>query len=230
MRPIIGITQDIEYKPSGGGFWAYLDKHYAEAVYRFGGMPLMIPIVADRGAPDEFIGRIDGLLLSGGDDIHPRYYGEELSDSTNLSPDTRTDYDFALLRAALKAGKPVLGICLGAQVLNVYFDGKLHQDVPGHKGKGADLTHEVAVASGGRLREILGVDKLTVNSYHHQAMKTVGEKLIASASAPDGIVEAVELPGEGFVLGVQWHPERMQGDPFSQRIFEAFIKASSLKI
>jgi putative glutamine amidotransferase len=225
MRPIIGITQDIEYKPGGEGFWSYLDKNYAEAVYHFGGMPMMIPIVSDEGAASEFVGRIDGLLLSGGDDIHPRYYGEELSDSTNLSPDTRTDYDFALLKAALATGKPVLGICLGAQAINVYFGGRLHQDVMGHKGKGVDMTHEVSVAPGGRLAEILGESRLTVNSYHHQAIKTVGEKLIAAAAAPDGVVEAVELPGADFVLGVQWHPERMPSDPYARKIFEAFIEA-----
>jgi putative glutamine amidotransferase len=225
MRPIIGITQDIEYKPSGDGFWSYLDRHYAEVVYRFGGMPLMIPIVADSGAAAEFVGRIDGLLLSGGDDIHPRYYGEELSDATSLSPDTRTDYDFALFKAALDTHKPVLGICLGVQTMNVCFGGKLHQDVMGHKGKGADLTHEVRVSPGGRLHKILGADRLTVNSYHHQAIKTVGEPLMASAAAPDGIVEAVELPGHDFVLGVQWHPERMPGDPYARKIFEAFINA-----
>jgi len=224
MRPIIGITQDIELKQDGSGYWAYLDKNYAEAVYRFGGMPLMLPVISDPEAIRDFAARIDGLLLSGGDDIHPRYYGEELHPATGLSPDVRTDFDFAILKQTLALGKPVFGICLGIQTLNVYFGGTLHQDIPGHKEKGGDASHEVSL-SDGMLRHLLGVEKLTVNSYHHQTVKAVGNGLVVSATSPDGIVEALELPGNAFVLGVQWHPERMQTDAATEKIFRAFINA-----
>lgn len=225
MRPIIGITQDMEYKADGKGFWAYLDRHYAEAVYRFGGMPMMIPILGMEAVPD-IIGRIDGLLLSGGDDIHPRYYGEEPGENVGLSPDLRTDFEFALLKEAIAKGKPVLGICLGVQAMDVFFGGTLHQDVPGHKGKGEDIHHEVSVADGSLLKNILGAGTVRVNSFHHQTIKDVGKGLVASAVSPDGIVEAVEYPGGPFVLGVQWHPERMQGDASAERLFKAFISAS----
>lgn len=224
MKPIIGITQDMEYKKDGAGFRAYLHKSYADSVYRMGGMPLMLPIIAD--AASEYADRIDGLLLSGGDDIHPRHYGEELAEGVSLSPDERTTFEFALLKETLARKKPVLGICLGVQTINVYFGGSLHQDIPGHKGKDDDLYHEVTLAEGGRLRQILGVGRLRVNSYHHQALKGIGKGLIASASSEDGIVEAVELPGEQFVVGVQWHPERMVEDPFAEKLFKAFIEAS----
>ena len=224
MRPIIGITQDIELKPKGG-FWAYLDRHYAEAIYRFGGLPMLLPILEDTAAVAEYISRIDGLLLSGGDDIHPRYYGEELSDKTSLSPDIRTDLDFALLKEALAQSKPVLGICLGVQEMNVFFGGTLHQDIQGHKATDCELRHDISVRDGSLLHAITGRDSLNVNSYHHQAIKTVAPGLIASAAAPDGIVEAVELPGEGFVLGLQCHPERMTHDVEMAKIFKAFIAA-----
>jgi len=223
MRPIIGITQDIELKESGG-FWAYLDRNYAEAVYRFGGIPLMLPILEDAGAVAEFAGRIDGLLLSGGDDIHPRYYGEELSNKTSLSPDIRTDYENALLKEMLALDKPVFGICLGVQAMNVYFGGKLHQDIGGHKEKGADSYHEVKV-EGGMLADIVGTGMMRVNSFHHQAIKIVGDGLLASAVSPDGIVEAVEVPGKRFAIGVQWHPERMHDDEYATKLFRAFITA-----
>ncbi len=137
----------------------------------------MIPILEEHGAVAEFAGRIDGLLLSGGDDIHPRYYGEELSEKTGLSPDIRTDYEFALLKEMLALDKPVLGICLGVQAMNVYFGGKLHQDIGGHKEKGADSYHEVKV-EGGMLADIVGAGMMRVNSFHHQAIKTVGDGLL----------------------------------------------------
>ncbi len=223
MRPIIGITQDIEFKESGG-FRAYLDKSYADAVYRFGGMPFMIPVVEGASVPEEYARKIDGLLLSGGDDIHPRYYSEEVMDGTMLSPDLRTDFDFALLREMLAAGKPVLGICLGIQSINVYFGGKLYQDIPAHKEKGRDIRHMVTLARGSLLKEILGAERLSVNSYHHQAVSKVAPGLNPSAVSDDGMVEAVELPGGRFVVGVQWHPERMQEEESSRRLFEAFLK------
>ncbi len=228
MRPIIGVTQDIEYKKDGDGFRACLHASYAEAVYRFGGLPLMIPILGPEAAAGLLEG-VDGLLLSGGGDIHPRYYGEGGLEGINLSPDARTEFEFALLKAAIAGGRPVLGICLGVQTMNVYFGGGLHQDIPGHKSSAGDVRHEVAVAEGSRLRAVLGAGRIEVNSYHHQALKGLGRGLIASAASPDGIIEAVELPGGPFVAGVQWHPERMRDDPYSERLFRAFTGACSEK-
>ncbi len=224
-RPIIGITQDMELKKDGKGFWAYLDSNYARAIYRFGGMPLMIPIVDTEGAAAEFAKQMDGLLLSGGDDIHPRYYGEEITGKVNLSPDRRTEFDIALLKETLALGKPALGICLGVQTMNVYFGGTLHQDMPGHKATDTDLRHEVALVGESRLKQMLGVERVTVNSYHHQAIKEPAKELLPSAVSDDGIVECLELPGKSFVVGVQWHPERMQDDPHAEKLFRAFIGA-----
>ncbi len=226
MRPLIGVTQDMEFKESGG-FRAYLDKSYADALYRFGGMPFMIPVVEGASVPEEYAREIDGLLLSGGDDIHPKYYSEDVMDGAALSPDIRTDFDFSLLREMLALKKPVLGICLGIQSINVYFGGKLRQDIPGHKEKGRDIRHMVTLARGSMLREIIGVERLSVNSHHHQAVSRLAPGLYPSAVSDDGMVEAVELPGKMFVVGVQWHPERMQEEESSRRLFEAFIKECS---
>ncbi|MBI5695462.1 MAG: gamma-glutamyl-gamma-aminobutyrate hydrolase family protein [Nitrospirae bacterium] len=225
MRPIIGITQDIELKPDSGGYWSYLINTYADAVYRFGGTPLMIPIITQPEAAAEYASRVDGLLFAGGDDIHPRYYGEEPGDESGLSPDTRTEFELALLREAFSRGMPVLGICLGIQTMNIYFGGTLHQDIGGHREGGRDISHEINVAAGTRLHGILGTERLTVNSFHHQALKGVGKGLTVSATCADGITEAVELPGPRFVLGVQWHPERLPGDPYTEKLFRAFVGA-----
>jgi len=227
MKPIIGITQDIELKEhEPDGFWAYLDRHYAEAVHRFGGMPMMIPALGGNAEAHDVAGYIDGLLLSGGDDIDPKYYNEAQAPVLTISPDIRTDYDFALIDNMLRLGKPVLGICLGIQEMNVFFGGTLRQDIPGHKEKGRDMAHAVEILPGGRLAGLLGAGRITVNSYHHQALGDVSPRLFKSAAAADGIVEAVELPGDNFVVGVQWHPERMQEDGNARRLFEAFIEAS----
>jgi len=224
-RPVIGITQDVELKKEGPGYWGYLVNAYADAVYRYGGLPLLLPVMEDSVSAREFAGQIDGLLLSGGDDIHPRYYGEALQPETCLSPDVRTEFDMAIFREMLALDRPVLGICLGIQTMNVYFGGTLHQDMPGHKEKGGEARHEVSVADGSMLRGILGVGRLVVNSYHHQSIKGLGAGLAASALSTDNVIEAVELTGRRFVAGVQWHPEKMPDDIYTERLFRAFIGA-----
>jgi len=222
LTPLIGISTDLA--PKEGGWYNRLDWRYANAIFKFGGTPALLPII-DADAVSETVGRLDGILLSGGDDIHPRYYGEDISAPVELSPDIKTDYDLALLKEAIEQGKPVLGICLGAQEINVFFGGSLHQDMQGHKDAGGPVFHDIKT-SGGRLAEVMAAGTITVNSYHHQSIKELGWGLICSGRADDGTVEAVELPGDIFVVGVQWHPERMLDDPHAARLFNAFISAA----
>jgi len=224
MRPLIGITQGIEPRESGG--WrTYIDKSYQDAVYRAGGMPVLLPVPDDLSTVAELAGRLDGLLLSGGEDIHPRYYGQDITCPMELSPDSRTDFEDELTGHALERNIPILAICLGIQALNVHLGGTLIQDLQGHKNKVVKLRHEVRVKNDSLLRNIAGTDSLTVNSTHHQAVDKPGGGLVVSGTAPDGVVEAVEYPSHPFVLGLQWHPEKMPDDPDSRKIFSAFVKA-----
>ena len=220
MKPIIGITHSNKK--------SNIDSlmNYVEAVRRFGGEPL--PLSLDIEMVPEYIKKIDGLLLSGGPDIDPVYYNEELVPCPDYTPcpHERTEFEFAMLKAALKRGRPVLGICLGVQTMNVYFGGGLYQDMDGHRQVGGkDSRHGVTVVRDTRLSGILGAARVRVNSAHHQAIKTVGKGLVVSAVSGDGFVEAIELPGKRFVVGVQWHPERMKGNRYAGMLFRAFITA-----
>ena len=221
MKPVIGITHSNNK--------SNIDSlaNYVEAVKRFGGEPL--PLSLDIGEIPGYMKKIDGLLLSGGPDIDPCYYGERLTipkkDFTPC-PHERTEFEFAVLKAALKKGKPVLGICLGVQAMNVYFGGSLVQDMPGHRQIGGqDARHGITVVRDTRLWEVLGAVQVRVNSSHHQAIRTVGKGLVVSAVSDDGYVEAVEYPCDNFAVGVQWHPERMKGNRYAAKVMKAFIDA-----
>ena len=172
-------------------------------------------------APAELDG-VDGLVLSGGSDIEPSRYGQDSMSARNPDPQ-RDEMELRLARAALERGVPVLAICRGMQLLNVLRGGKLLQDIgESHTG----VTHPVKIQRGSRLQGILG-DSYVVNSRHHQAVARLGAGLVATASAEDGHVEALEMPeAPGFVLGVQWHPEDLfEGDAGHLRLFEAFRDA-----
>ena len=222
MKPVIGITHSNNN--------SNIDslKNHVDAVKRSGGEPL--PLSIEIGKIPEYIRKIDGLLLSGGPDIDPAYYNEESETSPDYSPcpHGRTDFELAMLKAAVRKGRPVLGICLGVQTLNVGFGGSLYQDMDNHKQiNGEDALHGITVVRGTRLERALGAGRVKVNSAHHQAVKAVGKGLVVSAVSRDGYVEAVELPGEKFVVGVQWHPERMRGNRYAARLLKAFIEACS---
>ena len=169
---------------------------------------------------------LDGLLLAGGSDVDAALYGA-VRDPQAGEPDRERDrVETALLREALDRDLPVLAICRGVQLLNVAHGGTLVQHIEGHKCPDQRDVHTVAVASGSRLRSILGVDELAVNSRHHQCVERVGAGLVVVATAADGVVEALELAAKRFVVGVQWHPED-RVDGIDVRLFEAFREAMS---
>ena len=250
--PVIGITVDanfgrddgeIEAGIGGNGtavFW--LNKSYVDAVEAAGGIPVLIPVLTSPRKIRLYLSMIDGLILSGGDfDIDPKLYGEKPVPQLGALKPGRTLMEMGLLKGALKAGMPTLGVCGGHQVINVAFGGSLWQDIPTqipsaikHSQSPAPSTrpsHEVSVVPGSLLADIVGGGTaLKVNSTHHQCVKKLGKGLVVSSLSPDGLAESVELKnrGERFVLGVQWHPERLYGsDEPSARIFRRLVESAA---
>jgi putative glutamine amidotransferase len=228
MRPLIGIPQCLDDR----GRWRpgrdthYLDCAYAKAVDAAGGTPVHVPIQSDANA---LMSRIDGLLLPGGGDFLPQQdYPEGVRfDAVSAA---QIDFDSHLLAAALDRGSPVLAICYGMQLLALHCGGTLHYhiptDVPGaanHRLQERDGRHAIDVAAGSRLAEILGMSPGPVNSRHHQGVAETGG-LRTAARAGDGVVEAVEAEEAAFCIGVQWHPETLEG-PHRDRLFAAFVAA-----
>ncbi len=204
---------------------------YMHAVLQSGGLPFVVPHTADTALLDQYLDGADGLVLSGGGDVNPSFYGEEKSPLCGDGSILRDETELYLCRKALEKGLPVLGICRGVQVMNVALGGTLHQHVSHAENHDrddlpADAVHEVAVVPGTRLHAIFGKETLGVNSRHHQAVKDAGNGLVISAVAEDGTIEAVERPGDAFFLGVQWHPESMyEKYDDMKKIFAAFVAA-----
>jgi putative glutamine amidotransferase len=226
-RPLIAVTtselrrpEDLDARPQGEPpkLEVALATLYPEAIERAGGIPVIVPLLRPD-AIDALLDRVDGVCLSGGPDLQPSAYGEEPHPQLGPTEPRADAVELQLIRAADRRHLPILGICRGMQVLNVARGGTLHQHLPEvvgdrieHRqpGHGSIPTHRVETASHSRLRAVLGGPKLEVNSFHHQAIKTLGHDLVATAWAQDGTVEAVEGPGERLVLGVQWHAEGLE--------------------
>ena len=207
---------------------AVLPETYLDSITAAGGVPLLLPPVDVAGGAAAAVAALDGLVLTGGADVDPALYGAERHEATQGIRRNRDAWEGDLLRAALAADVPVLAICRGVQFLNVALGGTLHQHVPdivGHDehGKPGDVYNEVhvKVEPGSRLSDIIGEDS-AVRCHHHQALDQLGNGLVITARADDGIIEAVEDPTRRFLLGVQWHPE--QGD--DPRLFDALIAAA----
>ncbi|GAA3134924.1 MULTISPECIES: gamma-glutamyl-gamma-aminobutyrate hydrolase family protein [Nonomuraea] len=231
-RPVIGITCYVEQATFT--VWrdtpaALLPYAYVEKVAAAGGQPVVLP---PAGEPAALVGRLDGLVLAGGGDIDPARYAAAPHERTGYVREFRDEAEFALLRAALDAGLPYLGICRGLQVLNVALGGSLHQhlpDVVGHTGhcpgpgRFGDLP--VTPVPGSRLAKALGTvplpEPLPVPHYHHQGVDRLAPGLSVTATAADGTIEAVELEGAGFAMAVQWHPEVAE----DRALFETLVAA-----
>jgi putative glutamine amidotransferase len=210
---------------------------YVQAVYKAGGLPVLIPLGVSDGDLDALLARLDGLLFTGGGDIDPeRYGGQPHPRVYDIDPD-RDRMELYLVTRAAQEGIPFLGICRGFQVVNVAYGGSLYEDIldqhpgalkhdyfPGYPRD--QIVHPVQIAPGSRLAEILGQTEVAVNSLHHQGVRQVPVSLPLTALAPDGIPEAVELPGHPFGLAVQWHPEWLQAHAPMRGLFEAFVGAA----
>ncbi|MBI5105020.1 MAG: gamma-glutamyl-gamma-aminobutyrate hydrolase family protein [Solirubrobacterales bacterium] len=216
---------------------AALGLSYPEAIERAGGLPVILPPLRPEGI-SALLDRVDALCLPGGPDIHPATYGA--APHPELGPtEPRVDaFEHALVRAADRRGLPILGICRGAQMLNVARGGTLHQHLPDVVGEGirhrqtehgSVPTHRIEVADRGRVPQLLGYAGREVNSFHHQAIAELGRDLVVTARAQDGTIEAVEQPGERFVVGVQWHAEGLRAHlPLFQQLVAAALGGAAL--
>ncbi len=227
-RPLIGITAYCE--PATYGVWrgtetVLLPRTYTDSVIAAGGLPVLL---APREESAAVVDRLDGVVLSGGPDVDPDRYGAEPEPLTGVPRTERDAAELAVLGRALELSKPVLAVCRGMQVLNVGLGGTLIQHVPdvvGHLGHnpepGVFGATEIALDDGSLVGAALGAG-VTGQCHHHQAIARLADGLKVTGRAPDGTIEAVELDGRTFVIGVQWHPE--QDDP---RIFAALVRAST---
>ena len=241
MKPLIGVTPDFnagDRKEWGGREPTYfLRARYVRAIEDLGGIPLVLPLVADLDARRRLLTHIDGLLLTGsGPDLAPELYGERQQYKFHVMSQRRATFELEMAQLARAADLPLLGICGGMQALNVAFGGSLYQDIGAQQSQplqhrqsasATQLSHAVKIVPKSLLHRVVKTGRLRVNSSHHQSVKEVAPSLTASAVAPDGIIEAIESPSERFLLGVQWHPEFLF-DRYEHRrlLFEAFLKAA----
>jgi putative glutamine amidotransferase len=245
MKPLIGVTPDFnagDRKEWGGREPTYfLRARYVRAVEDLGGIPVVLPLVADIDARRRLLASIDGLLLTGsGPDLAPELYGERQRYRFRVMSQRRATFELEIVQLARAADVPVLGICGGMQTLNVAFGGSLYQDIDSQRSKAlrhrqaspaTELSHAVTIRSGSLLRHIVKTANMRVNSSHHQSVKDVAPSLTASAVAPDGIIEAIESRAQRFLLGIQWHPEFLFDHyPLHRRLFEAFLRAARKKV
>lgn len=241
-RPLIAVTtseirlaEQVQQTPEGEPPRPEmaLGMRYLEAVAAAGGLPVVTPPLSGDAA-GALLANFDGVLLSGGPDIHPDVYGKDPHAELGPTWPELDRFELALAREAYRRGLPILAICRGAQTLNVARSGTLFQHLPerfGHavvhrrQGYGPYRHHPVEVDPGSTLARALGTTRLEVNSYHHQAADRLGRGLRAVAWSPDGVIEGVEAPGDHFAVGVQWHAEAMTELPAHARLFSAFVDA-----
>jgi putative glutamine amidotransferase len=236
-RPLIGLTThrrtfEDDPTPAFG-----LRVTYVESIRRAGGLPVLVPLGLSEDELRDLYERLDGLLLSGGGDIQPAQYGMgPIPDLRQVDVD-RDRCELMLTRWAVSEEKPLLGICRGVQTINVALGGTLYRDVASeHPGRSKHdyypgyaydhPAHPVQVTEDTLLARVLGKPLVTVNSLHHQAARDIAPSLVPVAHSPDGVIEALELPGHPFALGVQWHPEWLPEAAEMRSLFESFVAAT----
>lgn len=249
--PLIGVTIDhdsgkqVTPRARGEGTY-YLSESYAWAIEQVGGVPVLLPYIAQKSKVKLLLENLlDGLVVTGGGfDVDPMMYGEKpIINRSRLRPE-RTEFETLAIKSALKLKMPVLAICGGMQLLNVVQGGTLYQYIPEQlpdalnhmqKQPSNKATHFVDIEKGSRLYSIYRTDRMKVNSTHRQSVKDVGKGLALTATSPDSVVEAIELIGDAFCMGLQWHPEVLgfkrgkngfELGPLGKKIFNAFIRAA----
>lgn len=230
-RPIIGVS--APYTDATKDYRASF--YYEDAIVAAGGIAVLVPSANNSACIEELLGTLDGILIPGGADVDPFFYGEEPVRGLGLIKASNDAYEINLIRTARAMHKPILSVCRGMQILNVAFGGTLYQDLPtqrpeclSHWQAPVDRTevyHSVDIAEGSYLFEAYGEKTVRANSFHHQAVKDVAPGFTVSARARDGIIEAIEVKEER-ILGVQWHPEALHiSHPEHLRYFKHFVEA-----
>lgn len=245
MKPLIGITcnYSLDDKPGvsshmgvPGQKWQMLADNYIEAITNAGGIPVIIPISKNLENLYSLVEKLDGFLISGGNDIEPNLYGEFICKEVGILSPKRDKQEIKLTKYIIKnTNKPLLGICRGLQILNVSCGGSLYQDLEKNKLNNHFIAsspmnhpiHRVTIEKDSILYNIFQKKELKVNSYHHQAIKNLGENLKCVAVSEDGIIESIEVKGKKFMIATQWHPEMMYDSKEQQDIFKRFVKEAS---
>lgn len=244
MRPVIGITTSVKIDGEDKDrLRIYLNMAYSDAIYAAGGLPLLIapPPGADPGTLDAILDRLDGVLFTGGHDLHSRHYGRPLHPRTEPMHERRGCFEVEFFRRADARGLPILAVCLGQQIANVARGGALIQHLDdiaaapriAHQERGAETpVHPIAIQRGSRLAAIVGRLHMDVNSRHHQAIDpdALGAGLRVAARAPDGVIEAVECEQDRFLIAVQWHPEDMTSQAAHFALFRALVAAAAVRV
>ena len=214
MKPVIGITTNFReegYKVIGAVY------NYVEAIVKAGGVPFLIPIINSPDDLEQYLDMLDGILFTGGEDILPLLFGEEPLKQVKYVSIERDEQELVLFKKAYERKIPILGICRGQQLMNIALGGTLYQDmdsqIPGVGGHSQDrypepeLYHSINIEKDSKLFEAMGVEKINVNSFHHQCVKTLGKGLKVTALSKEGIIEAIETTDDQFAVTVQFHPE-----------------------
>ena len=227
MNPTIGIFPDVDEEGI-----VKLQPTYVDAIIKSGGIPFILPYTFDDEL-ESMLDNCDGFLFSGGGDIDPKYYGENISSECGNIQNKRDEFELRLFDKIIKTGKPIMGICRGAQVINVALGGTLYQDIPTQINTNIShrqvepkdcFSHSVSVMQETPLFDLVGSDNIRVNSFHHQSIKSLGKNLQVMAKADDGIIEAVYSTDRQYIRAYQWHPERLFAcDEISRKLFEDFI-------
>ena len=233
-KPMIGILPLVDMERES--YW--MIPGYMKGIEAAGGIPVMLPLTTDYKIIQRLVENFDGFLLTGGQDVSPKLYGEEILSECGQINQQRDKMEQILIKQVIELDKPMLGICRGIQILNAVLGGTLYQDLPMQYSSEIDhhmtppydrVVHKVILNEETPLYSILNVKEIGVNSYHHQAIKDLSEKLEIAAVSEDGIIEGVYMPGKKFVLATQWHPELSYlKDENSMKIFNAFVNAITI--
>lgn len=221
-RPVIGLTAKLISE--GTDTYYKLDRNYVDAIVAAGGEPLILPFVGQKAEAGRWLDRVAGVVFTGGPDINPVRWSEPLHPKVSLMHPDKEASDFLYANESLRRDVPVLAICLGCQEINVALGGSLHQHIEGHEG---GREHGVEVGES-RLREFVGRSP-SVNSYHHQSIHRLGKGLSITART-DGVIEGIESAKHRWVVGVQWHPERIARRPEQKQLFQAFVSEAKRTI
>lgn len=225
IRIIANIEDDLKLSMFGP---------YGQVIEKSGGMPLVLPFVESYDLIDEFIDECDGIFFTGGVDISPAYYNEQTKQTCGNIQKKRDELEFEVFKRAYAKDKPILAICRGCQLVNVALGGTLYQDIPTEyqtnmvHAQTADRfspSHPIFIKENSPLAKLVGINSMTGNSFHHQAIKELGDGLVVMAYAEDGIIEAVYAKDKSYLRAYQWHPERLYAYEDNKILFDDFISA-----